>query len=266
MFSAYHIAWMVISVLVIAFTLRYLLKNKVPLNKLLWFAFYAGIVVELIKVFSLVQMVPNIDKTMYFPYIETQHIPLNVCSLQKFFIIYVLFTKNKQGRENVLAFMYPTGLIGALIALVVPAGATIEWTLLGAFTNPQAYQFFLYHALLVIIGAYIPLSGELQIQKKHFVSSIAMLLVLAIGSMYLNSGFATATYEAEKVVRVDYTPNYLFTYKPPISSIKLTEVWHWYLYVLVLTVLALSVIFALYMPFIKQEETVKVKEKAPENA
>lgn len=71
MFSAYHIAWMVISVLVIAFTLRYLLKNKVALNKLLWFAFYAGIVVELIKVFSLVQMVPNIDKTMYFPYIET---------------------------------------------------------------------------------------------------------------------------------------------------------------------------------------------------
>lgn len=253
MFSVYHFIWLVISIVVIVVTLKELLKRKTPLRKLLVFAFYVGILVELIKIFSLVRMIPSGDGLTMYPYIETQHVPINLCSLQKFFIIYVLITKNKEGRNNMLTFMYPSGLIGALIALFVPAGASIEWSFKGILLNPQAYQFFLYHALLVIIGAYIPLSKEVHIMKKHIVTSASILGVLGLISMYLNSAFANVDYVKGVVDRVQYTPNYLFTYKPPIN-IRFTQLWHWYLYLFIIAFIAILIISLLYLPFIKNQK------------
>lgn len=251
MFSVYHLAWLIVSIIVVVLGFKYVVKNKLPLKKLLLFGVYAGVVVELIKIFSLVRMFPSGDGLTMYPYIETQHIPINLCSLQKFFMVYVLLTKSEVGRNNMLAFMYPSGLIGAMIALFVPAGASIEWSLKGILLNPQAYEFFLYHALLVIIGVYIPLSGEVPIRKKNILTSGAILGGLGIITMYLNSAFANVEYTNGLVSRVQYTPNYLFTYKPPIN-IAFSQVWHWYLYVFVIGFLAMSVITILYLPFIKK--------------
>jgi hypothetical protein len=42
-----------------------------------------------------------------------------------------------------------------------------------------------------------------------------------------------------------------FTYRPPIN-IALTKIWHWYLYLAVITVLAASLVALFYIPVFRK--------------
>lgn len=259
MFSIYHYAWIAISLAFMAFCLWNFRTKKVPLVKVMKILFIFGMATEFIKIFALIKLVPSSDGTMMYPYLETQHIPFSLCGMQKYFAAFVIFSKNERYKENVMAFMYPTAAIGALVALFVPSGASFDWNFSGAFLNLQAYQFFLYHALLVAVGIYIPLSKEFAIEKRHLFSTYGMLLGLGLLSLFLNSAFANARYVADKVVSVDYVPNYLFTYKPPIK-IPLTELWHWHAYLAVIAALAVIAVGLCYAPFlVKQTSTSNEK-------
>ena len=88
----------------------------------------------------------------------------------------------------------------------------------------------------------------LNIQAKHYFTTMGYLGVLLLGSLYLNSIFATPIYEDGVLKSVDYTPNFFFTYIPPMD-IALTETWHWYLYLGVLSVLAIVLIGVFYIPY-----------------
>src|SRR5699024_2509932 len=100
-----------------------------------------------------------------------------------------------RGRTTVLAFMYPTALIGAALALAMPSIFSTSIEVSQAFTHPLAYQFFLYHSMLVVLGAYIPLCGEVELRPTHYFSTLGILGAMAMASLYLNSMFAAATYE-----------------------------------------------------------------------
>ena len=76
---------------------------------------------------------------------------------------------------------------------------------------------------------------------------------MAYVSIYLNSWMAMVTYKNGEVVSVDYTPNFFFTYKPPVPF-EFTAIWQWYVYFLILV--AVVCIFALvfYLPFFKKKK------------
>lgn len=112
----------------------------------------------------------------------------------------------------------------------------------------MAYQYFLYHSLLIILGLYILLSRQVDLRPRHYLTTLACLGVAAFGSLYLNAMFASPIYEDDKLVSVDYVPNFFFTNQPPISAIKLTELWHWYLYLAVIAALAVALIALFYLP------------------
>lgn len=249
MFSLYHIIWMIICILFIGVTLNYLVKNKVKLDSFIGLVLIASVFVELVKIFSLTELVVNSQGQMV-PYIDTQHIPFNLCGMQKFFLGYAYFTNNKSVREKILAFVYPTAMIGAFIAIFVPAGSSIPWTFEGALLNPQAYQFFLYHALLVVTGAYIALSKEFEFKIEHFQFSLAFMGLLAVIAVYLNSALANVTYQAGKAVEINYLPNYLFMYIPPIKGIVFTEKIHWFIYLGVIASLVIGAFSICHLPLI----------------
>lgn len=259
MFSTYHFIWCFICLCLIIGCLILLHKYKPELNKVLNIACICCIASELIKTLSVIKIVPSSDGTAFFPYIEMQHMPLHLCSLQILVIFYVRFTKNTKMRQIFLGFMYPTCTLGAFFAMLLPSIFSSNSVVPSeAFIRPLAYQYFLYHSMLIILGLYIATCKEAELKWKNYFSTVAILFVIAFISLYLNSALATPTYINEQLVSVDYIPNFFFTYLAPID-IDFTKIGHWYIYISVIVALAILLIGAFYLPFYIKERRIKKK-------
>lgn len=223
------------------------------MEKILTVACAVCVLSEVIKVFSMMELVPSSDGTTMYPYLMPQHLPFHLCSIQIIIIFYVKLAKDGKLKDALMAFLYPTCIFGAVLALVMPSiftGGTVE--LSQAFTHPLPYQYFLYHTMLIILGISIIITGEVDIRRKHYFSTVGILGILAFISVYLNSWMAAPTYVSGELMNVDYTPNFFFTVKLPFDVVY-TEIWQWYLYVGGIAVAGPIVIALFYLPFFKKK-------------
>lgn len=250
MFSLYHFIWLGICALFIFILLHFLLAAKPSLNTVLTGACAIAAISEFIKVFANIGMTPSAAGDTMHLFMEWRHLPFHLCSIQIFFIFYVRFAESQQRQETVLAFMYPTCIAGAFSALILPSIFTNGIRPDQAFTHPIAYQFFIYHSMLIVLGAYIALSGEVDIRFEHLWSTLEIMFALGLGSIYLNSAFAYPTYEGTHLLSVENTPNFFFTFRTPIG-ITLSEMWQWFVYIGILSALLVVVIGLFYLPFRK---------------
>ena len=247
MFTVYHFVWLAVCAAVIAGALVFLQKRRPPLKSVLSVCCVLCVASELVKDLSVIRMVPSADGSMLLPYMEMQHLPFHLCSIQILLIFFTRFARPGRARTTVLAFMYPTALIGAALALAMPSIFSTSIEASQAFTHPLAYQFFLYHSMLVVLGAYIPLCGEVQLRPRHYFSTLGLLGAMAMASLYLNSMFAAATYEDGTLISVEYATNFFFTYAPPLP-IPLSSVGQWMVYLAVICLLAVALIGLCYLP------------------
>ena len=251
MFSIPHLIWLAISIAGIFFVSRWMLSKHLPLEKLLNVACILAVISEIIKIFANIQTVPSADGTAMHMFMEWRHLPFHLCSIQIFLIFYVRFAESKRNRRAILAFMYPTCIIGAFFALLLPSIFTNGITPAQAFTHPIGYQFFIYHSMLIILGIYIARSGEVKLTFKHFWSTIALVYAFGFISLYLNSAFAYPIYAGTTLLSVENTPNFFFTFRTPIN-LALTAQWQWFVYIGILAVLAFVLVGAFFLPFRKK--------------
>jgi len=236
-----------LAVCVAAIVGAYFAARKWPLEKLTKVLFSIGVVSEFIKVFYYIIA----NEAAYGGVLPKTDLPFHLCSIQILFICYTCFAKDGKLRDAILAFMYPTCTIGATFPLFIPTVFTESVNPAQAFTHPMPYQFFLYHVMLIILGIYIYHSGAVDLRPKHYLSTMGILGGLAFLSFYLNSIFASPTYQNGELVSVDYTTNFFFTHHPPID-IPLTQEWHWFLYIGILIVLAFLLIALFYIPVFRR--------------
>ena len=251
MFSIYHFAWLAIDAVLIAFGLRFLKQKQPSLEQFFNWACIIAAISEFIKVFANIGMVPSADGSAMHMFMEWRHLPFHLCSIQIFFIFYVRFAESERRRETALAFMYPTCIAGAVSALLLPSIYTNGIRPDQSFTHPIGYQFYLYHAVLIVLGVYIATSGQVNIRWRHLRSTLAIMLALGLGSIYLNSAFAYPTYEGTTLLSVENTPNFFFTFRTPIG-LALTEMWQWFVYLGIIAALMVGVITLFYLPFRKK--------------
>ena len=251
MFTWRHFLWLGICILLIGLSIILYKKKKPSFTKVLNIACAICIFSEVSKVLSTIEMVPSSDGSIIFPYIPMNHLPLHLCSMQIILIFYVRFTTNYRMRENVLAYMYPTCLLGAIMALAMPSIFTTSVPVEKAFTSLLSYQFFIYHSMLIALSIIIVLSKEVKWEKKHIRSTLIIVFLLSFLSIYVNSIFASPTYVDGKLVSVDFWPNFFFTYNNPIG-LKLTQKWQWLLYLLVIGLIAIVLVVACYLPLLKK--------------
>lgn len=256
MFTINHFIWLAISLVLIIISLALLNKYKPELEKVLTVACIGAILSEFTRAFSLMHLIPSTDGTMMTPFVELHNLPFHLCSVQVLLIFFTRFAKKGPVRTAILAFMYPTCAAGAFIALFIPIIFTDDIEVSQAFTHPIAYQYFLWHSMLIVLGVYIAISKQVDIQRKHCLSTIGILFGMAMISIYLNSWLAMPTYRNGEVVSVDYTPNFFFTYKPPIPF-KFTEIWQWYIYFLILVCVVIAFALVFYLPFFKNKGNTK---------
>lgn len=254
MFSIQHIIWMIISAAVVAGFIFVFAKKRPPLRSALTTAFVVCVCSELVKILSCIEMVPSSDGSFLYPYLELQHLPFHLCSIQIFMILYCRFAKGdiikSPAKQTILRFMYPTCVIGAAFAIILPSIFSTTITVNQAFTHPIAYQTFIYHSMLIAFGIYIPMSGEVSFSWKDYRKTMLFLGLLAFMALYLNSLFASVTYHNGKLVSVDYVTNFFFVYRTPIGVALNTKL-AWMVYLLILVVLAFVLIWLLYLPLKK---------------
>ena len=254
MFSIQHIIWMIISAAIIAGLVIALAKKRPPLKSVLTSAFVICVLSELVKVLSCIELVPSTDGSVLYPYLELQHLPFHLCSIQILMILYCRFAKGdilkSPGKQYILRFMYPTCVIGAAFALILPSIFSTTITVNQAFTHPIAYQTFIYHSMLIVLGVYVPMSGEVSFSWKTYRKTMLFLGLVTFMALYLNSLFASVTYQNGKLVSVDYVTNFFFVYRTPIG-IALNTKLAWMIYLLILVFLAFVLIWLLYLPLRK---------------
>ena len=256
MFTWRHLLWLVICAGLVCVTVRAYNKKRPDIKSVLTTALIIAVLSEIAKMVSVIELVPSQNGELLLPYLPLNHLPLHFCSIQIILIAIARFMKNEKHREALLAFMAPTCVIGGLLALLMPSIFTTTISAEKAFTSLVSYQFFIFHSMIIALGLIITRSGEVDWSMKHFRTTTLLVYLLGFVSIYLNSMLASPTYIDGKLVSVDFWTNLFFTYRNPLG-IKITELWQWYLYLLIIAVLATLTLYLFHLPLIRGKKRPK---------
>ncbi len=253
MFTWRHLLWLVICAVIVFMINRDYSKKRPDLGKVLTSALIVAILSELTKIMGVIELVPSSSGELLQPYLPLNHLPLHFCSIQIVLIAVARFSGDEKRRKALLAFMAPTCVIGGLLALAMPSIFTTTISVEQAFTSPISYQFFIFHSMIIALGLIIARSAEIEWSMKHFRNTTLAVLLLGFISIYLNSIFASPTYVDGKLVSVDFGTNFFFTYRNPLG-INITELWQWYLYLLIIAGLAALTLYLFHLPLIRRKK------------
>lgn len=262
MFSSGHLIFILISVAFItAGTI--LSRRYIPdINQMLKICLVIGIVSEVIKVFSVANIVPVVTPVVlngaggiefdykalgpYTPYINAEHLPFELCSIQLVLIPVALLLKDSLKRNSLYAIMYATQIIGGILAVLLPFLVTEYDSVSSMFLSPRVWQFFLYHSMIITLGLYIGGSKEAGIRFEHWKTAVIGILMMDIPSFYLNSIMSEPVYLNGKLAGVSYRVNYFSSYVNPIG-LNLTKKWQWILYLCVRFMIAIICVYSLFL-------------------
>ncbi|MDD3126976.1 MAG: hypothetical protein WC479_04715 [Candidatus Izemoplasmatales bacterium] len=248
MFTTMHFVILGICFVGATVILYFLKKKQVKLEKMMTIMVIVTVFSELGKVLARIDVVDG--KAL----LASEFLPFHLCSIQLFLIWYLkFFCKNKKIQETLLAFMYPTCFLGGLMALII---ATVDPV---SFANPDIYEYFGYHMMMVVLGLYIPLTKQVEFNFKTLVKTGALLLIVFFFSIYLNSMFTHLT-----------PTNFFFSAFPPLDGLPYLnftffgyvfadEKIGWIFYILKLMFLGLVLVTLSYLPFLLKKS---VKDSA----
>jgi len=250
MFSTMHLLILIFCVFLIVSITVYAVKKRVPLKTMLSFMVGVTIYGELIKVFS------RIDVENGAALLSVEFLPLHLCSIQIFALWFLrFFNKSPKTEKALLAFMYPTMLVGGAAALLIATVTPIS------LSNPEIYEYFVYHAAVVAFGLYIALTKQVDFTWRRLGMTMALLAILFFFSIYFNAMFSQGIYRA----------NFFYSSFPPLPGLPYLNFsffgqtfaveklgWMWYLVKLVF--LGFITILASYAPFLIQAQRAEKRQ------
>lgn len=265
MFSTGHFIWMGLSVIMVAVGLFLCFKYKPSLDRMLRICLVIALVSEVVKILYETKFVPVVTPSVtssglvyhatgaFVPYLQLEHLPLELCSMQILFLLAANLMKDGVWRRRLLGFMYPTALLGAGIAVVLSSIAPEFSTTRAFLTSPRAMQFFAYHSMLIVLGIYLGRSRETGIRFRHLGSTLFGLFLLDFISFYTNSIFTEPVYVGSRLQGVAYHLNYFSSYDDPLG-LNMTTKEQWLIYLAIRFILAGSLIALCYLPIYRREK------------
>lgn len=243
MFTTPHFIWLAISVVIIVG--MFLIKNKFNLsfNAILNIMLVMSIASEVTKILCNMMDAPD-GRTGKI--LDPGDLPFHLCSIQ-IFLMFILkfFIKSESGKQKMLAFMCPTMIIGAVIALFIPT-VGVE------FTVVQVYQYFIYHAFLIFFASYILKEKLVDWQWSDYPRNLAFLGGFALLCMWINSALSGV------LPRV----NFMYLVRPPMENLPILNLNNgWAVYFITLIILAVVLIglFHLIVMLVKNKKSKSVE-------
>ncbi|MCR5775459.1 MAG: YwaF family protein [Lachnospiraceae bacterium] len=266
MFTTGHFLFIIISTAFVIFGIEVCRRKKPPIRKMLITCLVLSIVSELTKFFYNITILPVVspmienDKLVYqetgayAPYLEAEHLPFELCSLQILFMFLALVIKNKTLLKRLYTVMYTTCIIGGVIAILL-SSATIGLSEINEFFfSIEVWRAFLYHSLLVVLGCYIGISDECDIRFKDIKWAFITILCLDFITMYINSMMATPYYLGDKLIGVGNVVNYFSSYNNPLG-IPMKNKTEWAVYLIIRLVIGAALITLVNLPLLKKERS-----------
>ena len=260
MFSTAHIVFILLSAVLIAAGVLLIRRYRPSMDRLIRVCFVLGLISEAVKVFCVIEILPVVEPVIengalvyrqtgaFAPYLQGEHLPLELCSLQILFMLLYLVVRNRSFRKKLLAVMYGTALIGGVIAIFLASIAPEFETAADFFSAPRAWQFFLYHAMVVTLGIAIGMDREYRLHFRDIRWTILGVLGLDWFMYYVNSIMSVPYYQGDQLMGMGYAVNYFSSYNNPLG-IVMPDKAAYLLYLLIRLVLALALIALIYVPF-----------------
>ena len=105
--------------------------------------------------------------------------PFQLCSVPMYLCVIAPFLRSGRVQKGMYHFMTTFNLLGGLMAFIEPSGIIHEyWTL--------TLHAFIWHMLLIFIGAYLILSGRFARRMQDFRSATVTFLSLALLAFCIN--------------------------------------------------------------------------------
>lgn len=135
MFSTGHFFFILLSTAAILAGVAACKKIQPPIRKLLIVCLCLGLLSEVSKILGSIEIVPVVEPAVengvllyretgaYTPYLEAEHLPFELCSLQILFMLFALLLRNPTWRKRLYALMYTTCIVGAGMAILFSSEA-----------------------------------------------------------------------------------------------------------------------------------------------
>lgn len=180
-------------------------------------------------------------------FLKRGELPFHLCSMQPILMLIVKFTKNENLKTKVLEFMFPTCLIGASCSILI---MTID----GSFSNPQLYEYFFFHAALIIYAVRIITSKKITITWTSHLRVCLELIALLVLSIWINSILSDTGMITPDTDEVFYT-NFCFSSRPPLDNLPYLNLSKgWYVYIIRYICLGAFLLTILDLPFILKKK------------
>lgn len=166
-------------------------------------------------------------------HLDPLNLPLHLCSLMIFAVLYITFAKESRFKRLLINFTAVMGTLGSFCAIMIPTNGT-------DFGDILAYQCFVYHAGLMWFSLHLIFSGNAQIGSvRSFAENLGLLLALAFAMMYINGALSV------------YDTNFFYLTRPPMENLPYLNLERgWYTYFLRMLSLGTALIALFHLPFI----------------
>lgn len=257
-----HFIFLGICIVIVVTSLIIFKKKNVSFNTVLNIMLVVAVLSELIKIGEYIEPYTNEAGKVIGVYFDKEGLPFHLCSIQIIFLFIVRICKEGSFKNKLLAFQYPTAFLGSMLALML-ATITIE------FDRPLAWQYFLYHACLLVYGLYIPMSKVVKIDTKMFLNTCVCLIGLFLVSIYINGLIAVPSQDvinsAGEVIGQTEGMYVWFFYstKPPIENLPILNLDNgWFVYILSILAIGIIAVTLVHIPFlVKDYKEYKQKKK-----
>ncbi len=230
MFTTEHFIWLGICAALIAVLTFVSLKFKFSFRTSAFIMAAVSVCSEVSKILSHMEYV-NEEDISEGMVIEATALPLHLCSMLIFVFFYLPFCKNDKHKRFLTSLTVPVGLIGSLLALVMATSGT-------DFTSPEAYQCFLYHAVMVWFAIYLVASKNADLGWRAWITNLVTLGCTAVAMIWVNGALQV------------YDTNFLYVVRPPADNLPLLNLDNgWYVYFGTLLVCGFVGITAVHLPF-----------------
>jgi len=234
MFTTEHFIWLGICAVIIGLLTFLSLKFKFSFKTSAIIMAAVSFCSEASKILSHMEFVNGKDHTDGMV-IDAGALPLHLCSLLLFVFFYLPSCKNEKHKSYLVSLTIPVGLIGSMLALIMATSGT-------DFTTPEAYQCFIYHAVMVWFAIYLVATKQAELGLSAYLRNLVTVGALAIAMVWINGALQV------------YDTNFWFVVRPPADNLPILNLDNgWYAYFGSLLLFGLVGISAVHLPFIIKE-------------
>lgn len=172
-YGLFHLSFFVLSIL-----LSFLIANKlrnVSDRKNKKILFFIGIFLLVIEVYKELFYYFIVNNGNY----DFSVFPFQLCDIPMYICLIIPFVKNKKVEEGMYNFMVSYNLLGAFVTFFEPSSLLRPYLLM-------MLHGFLWHGILMFLGIYIALSGRCLKNKKDFITSTKVYVILCSIALTLN--------------------------------------------------------------------------------